>query len=194
MVVVGLGNPGPPYAGTRHNIGFMVTHRLAQRWSIGLKKTLCRSKIGEGQIHHHPVHLALPQTLMNASGKAVGCLIRRWKLDLSDLLVVCDDVSLPLGVIRLRAKGSEGGHRGLASILEETQSQEIPRLRVGIQTKQAGQDLTAFVLGRFTAPEKRQMEESVKLAADACEVWVTRGMYPAMNQFNQKVKVMECQP
>ena len=198
--IVGLGNPGPRYAGTRHNVGFEVVTRLAQQWGIRLKPSHCRSHAGEGMMGTQPVGLALPQTSMNASGQAVGCLLRRWKLERAQLLVVCDDLSLPLGMIRLRPKGSEGGHKGLASVLEETQTQEIPRLRVGISGKnigarpglgptgRAGEDLTAFVLGRWKAAEKKPLGKGLDLAVKACEVWFARGISEAMNQFNSRRK------
>lgn len=186
--IVGLGNPGPRYAGTRHNVGFEVVTRLAQQWGIRLKPSICRSHAGEGMMGTQPVGLALPQTSMNASGQALGCLLRRWKLERSQLLVVCDDLSLPLGMIRLRPKGSEGGHKGLASVLEETQTQEIPRLRVGISGKNIGEDLTAFVLGRWKAVEKKPLEKGLDLAVKACEVWCARGISEAMNQFNSRRK------
>ncbi len=188
-VIVGLGNPGPRYEGTRHNVGFMVTSRLAEIWSSeGWTKTVCRSRTGEGVIQDHPVRLVQPQTLMNASGEAVGCLLRRWRLEPSAFLIVCDDVSLPLGLIRLRARGSDGGHRGLASILEEVGTDQVARLRVGIQTTEAVGDLTTFVLSQFHAPEKRLLEEGLESAVQACEVWVTGGVTAAMNRFNKRVR------
>ncbi|MBI3332639.1 MAG: aminoacyl-tRNA hydrolase [Candidatus Omnitrophica bacterium] len=188
-VVVGLGNPGPKYAGTRHNAGFMVVQRLAERWSIPLRSTLCRSKVGQGLFSGHAVRLALPQTSMNASGEAVECLARRWRLDPSALLVVCDDVSLPLGMIRLRGQGSAGGHRGLGSVLDRLQTEGVSRLRVGIRGfEEPSGDLTDYVLGRLTAPEKKVLEEALLLSGEACETWVSRGLSAAMNRFNQKAE------
>jgi len=189
-LIVGLGNPGPRYAGTRHNVGFMVAVRCAERWSIDVKHLLCRSKFGEGTVHGEPVRLAMPQTLMNASGEGVGCLLKRWRLDHSQMLVVCDDVSLPLGMIRLRSKGSDGGHNGLASILQQVQTDQVARLRIGIQTRPqaAGEDLTPFVLGRFSPAERKRVKESVEVAVEACEVWMTRGVSAAMNLFNRRIE------
>lgn len=187
-VIVGLGNPGPRYAGTRHNVGFEVVERLAQLWEIRIKPFSCRSHTGEGMVSSQAVRLVLPQTSMNASGEAVQCLVKRWSLDPTELLVVCDDVSLPLGIIRMRPKGSEGGHKGLASVLEESQTQEIPRLRVGISGKSIGDDLAAFVLGKWKAAERKLLKESLDVAVKACEVWVVRGMTEAMNQFNVRRK------
>lgn len=187
--IVGLGNPGPRYAGTRHNVGFDLVERLAEQWGIRMRLSVCRSRAGQGIWGSQPVGLVLPQTSMNASGGAVKCLLKRWRLDRNKLLVVCDDVSLPLGTIRLRPQGSEGGHRGLASVLEEVQTQEIPRLRVGISTGLMEGDLTAFVLGKWKAGEKKMLEEALGLAVKACEAWMERGMTQAMNQFNVRRKV-----
>ncbi len=188
-LLVGLGNPGRAYAGTRHNIGFMVADRLTKRWAIQLKKEVCRSKMGEGVVKGCAVEIACPQTMMNESGSSVGCLVRRFSLEPSEILVVCDDVALPLGVIRLRGAGSDGGHRGLASILKEIQTEAVPRLRVGIgrADQDKRKDLTDYVLGKFTASEKKKLEEACACAAEACETWVVRGLTTAMNLFNKKV-------
>lgn len=188
--VVGLGNPGPRYAGTRHNVGFMVVTRLAERWSVPLKAGPCRSKTGEGVFGGEPVGLALPQTMMNASGRAVACLLKRWNLDPADLLVICDDVALPLGMIRMRPKGSDGGHQGLASVLEEIQTEAIARLRIGVRSSRPvrAEDLTEFVLERFAAMEKKPLEAGLQLGRQACETWVARGVSAAMNRFNRRVE------
>lgn len=183
---MGLGNPGPRYAETRHNVGFLVLLLLAERWSVRLKRRLCESKVGEGLILGRPVYLGMPQTSMNGSGQAVGCLIKRWQLEPAQMLVVCDDLSLPLGSIRLRGQGSDGGHKGLASVLDEIHTDEVPRLRVGIRTDRVKGDLTEFVLGRFAPSEKKPLQESLERAVEACEIWVARGLSAAMNQFNQK--------
>jgi len=185
-LLVGLGNPGRAYAGTRHNIGFMVADRLAKRWVIQPKKDLCRSRMGEGVVKGCAVAIACPQTMMNESGTSVGCLVQRFSIELSEILVVCDDVALPLGVIRLRGAGSDGGHRGLASILKEVQTEAVPRLRVGIgrSGQDKRKDLTGYVLGKFTASEKKKLEEACACSAEACETWVVRGLTTAMNLFN----------
>ena len=187
-MIVGLGNPGPTYANTRHNIGFMVAARFADRWGIPLKRQLCDSTVGEGTAAAQPVRVVLPETFMNDSGKAVGCLLRRWRLEPSSFLVVCDDVSLPVGMIRLRSQGSAGGHNGLSSILEAIQTEHLPRLRVGIRTQKvkAGEDLTQFVLGRFLPSEKKSLEEGLAGALEVCDAWLTRGITAAMNLFNKK--------
>lgn len=167
-------------------MGFLATMRLAERWSIGFRKSLCQAKVGEGIVLGHPVYLGLPQTSMNLSGQAVECLTQHWRLEPSQLLVICDDLSLPLGSIRLRGQGSAGGHKGLASILERINTDQVPRLRVGIRTDRVKGEMTEFVLGRFTPLEKKPLEESLLRVMEACETWVTRGLSAAMNQFNQK--------
>ena len=186
-LIVGLGNPGPAYSRTRHNVGRMVAERLAKQWSVALRSEGCSSKFGAGSYSSCPVRVALPQTFMNASGKAVKCLLDRWKLGPSSMLVVCDDVSLPLGMVRLRPHGSDGGHLGLASILQELGTEKIPRLRVGVRVGPVEKDLTPFVLGRFEASERKILEEGLASAVAACEVWVKSGLTVAMNRFNRKI-------
>lgn len=189
-VIVGLGNPGARYAGTRHNIGFMVLDRLAKGWGIAPDREVCQSKVGEGEFGGGPVRLVYPQTFMNSAGGAVACLIRRWRLAPPALLIILDDVALPLGLIRVRGGGSAGGHLGLTSVAQEAATEEIPRLRVGIAPpeKPPAGELTDFVLGRFTAGEKERLEEGLASAERACEMWVTRGLTAAMNRFNRKAK------
>ncbi len=187
-MIIGLGNPGPRYAGTRHNVGFLVAQRLAKQWAIPLKASLCQAKVGQGQWEGLPVAVALPQTSMNVSGESVACLVRRFHLEPAQMLVICDDVSLPLGSIRLRGEGSDGGHNGLASVLGLLHRQDLPRLRVGIGSEKAGRDLIPFVLGRFSPDQRRPLEEGLTKAVAACEAWVARGTAYAMNRFNQKVR------
>jgi len=166
----------------------MLIQRLAQRWAIPIKNRLCRSKVGEGIFSGRPVRLALPQTSMNLSGEAVGCLIQRWRVELSSLLVVCDDLSLPVGMIRIRGQGSDGGHRGLASVLEVLKTDAVQRLRIGIRAPKVPEDLVGFVLGRFEASEKKGLEEGLNLSEEACEAWVSRGLSAAMNRFNRRLE------
>ncbi len=187
--IIGLGNPGPAYAKTRHNVGFQLIGHLSRRWSIPLKRRLCRSKVGMGVVEGIPVGLATPQTFMNRSGEAVRCLMTRWRLEVGRVLIVCDDLALPLGMIRLKPKGSDGGHRGLSSILEEAGSEDVPRLRIGIGAARVkGEEMTPFVLDRFSALEKKRLEEGLGMAAEACEAWMIQGMPAAMNRFNRRVE------
>jgi PTH1 family peptidyl-tRNA hydrolase len=181
-LVVGLGNPGREYEETRHNVGFRVTEELADRYRVAMK-THARWKAravkvpaGDGLL------LAQPTTFMNLSGWAVRELAAFHKIDAADLLIVYDDADLPLGRLRLRAGGSAGGHNGLKSIIQELGTDQFPRLRIGVGRQ--GGELKSHVLGRFSADEEAQMDEAVKRAADAAEVFVADGILAAMNRFN----------
>ncbi|MCM8811465.1 MAG: aminoacyl-tRNA hydrolase [Candidatus Omnitrophica bacterium] len=184
-LIVGLGNPGARYEETRHNIGFTIVSRLSKRWAIPLKKELCRAKVGRGTVGSDDVALALPQTMMNASGDSVEPLRRHWNISLADILVVYDDKDLPLGVVRLRPKGSDGGHKGLASVIRAVGTEEIPRLRVGIGSPDS-QDTVDHVLTPFHPSEKKAMEKIAERVEEACEMWLSQGMTAAMNLFNKK--------
>lgn len=164
--------------------------RLAKAWEVAPKRELCQSKVGEGEAGGEPVRLVWPQTFMNASGEAVVCLMKRWRLEPESVLIVLDDVALPLGMVRVRAGGSAGGHQGLTSVALEAATEQIPRLRVGIapEKKPGGELLTEFVLGCFTAAEREKLEAGLGLAAQACETWVTGGLPAAMNKFNRRAK------
>ena len=188
-LIVGLGNPGPQYAQTRHNVGFLAAERLATRWKAPLKKKGCDAVFGEGEFSGEPVAVAMPQTFMNASGRSVRSLMERWKLKPAELLVLCDDVALPLGMIRMRGKGSAGGHLGLASILQELGTSEFARLRIGVRPADGVEkNLTPFVLGKFKAPEGKFLEQALASTVEAGELWLSRGLNAAMNRFNQKIK------
>ena len=182
-LIVGLGNPGRDYEHTRHNVGFQVAEELARRYRVTLKnyaKWKARAvkipDIGDG------VLVAEPTTFMNLSGWAVREIASFHKLATSDLLIVYDDADLPLGRLRLRANGSAGGHNGLKSIIQELGTIELPRLRIGVG-RQAG-ELKNHVLGRFDSDEKPQIDEAVKRAADAAEVFARENIVAAMNQYN----------
>ena len=186
-VIVGLGNPGPAYEKTRHNVGFWVVRRLARRWKMTWKEEArCRAKVGEGSAAGEKVRLVLPQTFMNSSGETLACLAKKWRLTPESFLVVCDDFALPLGAVRLRGQGSDGGHQGLASVLEKMGTRQIARLRVGIGQGRPDGDWTPFVLGRFTEPERKKLAAAVEEAAQACESWTAEGTTAAMNRFNRR--------
>lgn len=184
-LVLGLGNPGAEYRETRHNVGFRVVEELARRWGISADHLECNSLVGGG-VDGRP-WLARPQTYMNRSGYAARCLLERHELDPAQILVVYDEINLPLGRLRLRRSGSPAGHRGLESILENLRTDQIPRLRLGIAPEAgapAGEGLPDFVLAPFAADEQETVAEMIRRAADACEVWAGEGVEAAMNRFN----------
>lgn len=182
-LIVGLGNPGPKYADTRHNLGSRVVGRLARKWGIELARLECKALVGEvtGGL------LAAPQTFMNRSGYAVRCLVERRKLLADHLLIVYDDVNLPLGRIRLRPAGGPGGHRGMESIVQNLRTDEVPRLRLGVAPvggEVDGEDLVEFVLEDFDPSEEETVEELIGRAVAACESWWNEGNEATMNRFN----------
>lgn len=183
-LIVGLGNPGIRYAGTRHNIGFEVVDRFARRHGARLRRRWCRSLVADLRIRGEEFLLAKPQTFMNLSGEAVRELLLRTKAAAADMLVVCDDINLPLGRIRLRPSGSAGGHHGLESIIACIRSQDFPRLRVGVGEGNNRQDVRDHVLGRFHRSERRLVEDVIETAADCLDSAVQEGLHIAMNRFN----------
>lgn len=183
-LVVGLGNPGSDYKGTRHNVGFEVVEILAKRHHTLILKRMGRSLVGRATIKGQEVTLMKPLTFMNLSGEAVANFCRREKIDPSDVLVVYDDMALPLGKIRIRPGGSAGGHNGMKSIIAHIHTQEFPRVRVGIGS--AHRDAIDHVLSRFHRSEKMAVHESIISAADAIEAILSDGLEAAMNQYNRK--------
>lgn len=181
-VVVGLGNPGDRYAGTRHNVGFRVVDELARRRAIGFDREACGSRVADDG----DPWLVAPLTYMNRSGFAVRCLAERHDLDPHAFLIVYDEIHLPLGSLRLRTKGSPAGHRGMESVLENMGSGDVPRLRLGVATDDGpeGDELVDFVLSPFEADEEEAVEEMIRRAADACELWAAEGPEPAMQKYN----------
>lgn len=161
-LLVGLGNPGEKYRKTRHNTGFLFLDKVSEQCSISFKKRVCYSLVGKGRIRGKEIILAKPLTYVNRSGRAVRELLHFYKLTEKDLLVVLDDFSLPLGMVRLRSKGSSGGHNGLESIIEALQTEDFPRLRIGIGREEIHEDLVSFVLSEFTPEEKIILEASLK--------------------------------
>jgi PTH1 family peptidyl-tRNA hydrolase len=181
-LILGLGNPGERYRDTRHNVGFRVVEELARRRGVRLRTSECASLVGEVP----ELVLAQPQTYMNRSGYAARCLLERRGLAPQDLLIVFDDVHLPLGKLRLRPSGSPGGHRGMESVLENLRSAEVPRLRLGVGPEEevAGEELADYVLEPFAKGEREAVETMIARAADACECWLADGAETAMNRFN----------
>lgn len=181
-IVVGLGNPGRQYAQTRHNFGFFVVDELAKRTSAPSSRKRMNAEISETRYGDDRLILVMPQTFMNASGVAVREIMRWYKATPEDVLVVVDDLDLPYGQIRLRARGSAGGHNGLKSIFKETGTQEIPRLRVGIG--RSGHHAIGHVLSKFSPEEQETLPRLIDEAADAVELWLRKGVLEAMNLIN----------
>lgn len=185
-LILGLGNPGERYRDTRHNVGFLVVDELARRRGFRLDREECGSLVGGGH-GEEPVLLAKPQTYMNRSGWAARCLLEAHGLDPAGVLVVYDEVALPLGKLRLRKSGSPAGHRGLESVIENLRTDQVPRLRLGVSPEDEaprGDDLVEFVLAPFPPEQRETVDAMVKRAADACEVWLKDGADLAMSRFN----------
>lgn len=183
--IVGLGNPGSEYSNTKHNIGFEVVKALAKEGGIKVNKKLHFSLLGIGKISGEDVTLVLPQTYMNLSGNAVGELFRKEMGDVKDLVVVCDDINMELGRIRLRKQGSSGGHKGLESIIHTLGTNDFARVRVGIATEVHKGDITNYVLSPFKRKEMRNVAHVISMAKDAVTVMIGEGMDEAMNKFNK---------
>lgn len=184
--IIGLGNPGFLYRNTRHNIGFAVVDGLAKKAGIKIKHKANFSIFGHGKIASQEVTLVLPQTFMNLSGKAVKEILTHTGADIDDVLVICDDINLELGKIRLRRQGSSGGHKGLESIVHVLGRDDFARLRVGIATDIHRGDISGYVLSPFKRKDKRHAAHSVKLAVDAIICMLEEGIDKAMTVFNKK--------
>lgn len=186
FIIAGLGNPTKEYEGTRHNAGFMVLDSLADKLNTDLSEKKHKALCGRGVIGGEKVILLKPQTFMNSSGESIRAAADYYKVEPENILVVYDDITLAPGNLRIRAKGSAGGHNGIKSIIAHLGTQEFPRVRVGVGEKPPRMDLADYVLGDFSQGEKKIMEDAVKEAADAvCEI-VTDGIDRAMNSHNAK--------
>jgi len=187
-LIVGLGNPGPKYDRTRHNIGFAFIDRLAQHWQIPLaSERRYQGEYGEGRGGQgRRVRLLKPHTYMNNSGQSVRAVIDWFKLPPTAVLVIYDEMALPVGKLRLRLKGSAGGHNGMRSIISHVGTPDVPRLRIGIgiPATQQSKDTTSFVLGRFSPPEQQLLPAVLDLSVDAVEVALKQGIEQAMNLYN----------
>jgi PTH1 family peptidyl-tRNA hydrolase len=184
-LIVGLGNPGRTYHRTRHNVGFMVADEIARRMGVSFehgRPDALTARVGTGQ---ETVRLAKPLTMMNLSGEAVAGLAHFYRIDPAEIFVVADDVNLPLGRLRVRARGSAGGHNGFRSIIQHLGTPGFPRLRVGVGRGDLRRDLADHVLARFEPEEEAAAMEAVARAADAVGVFLTDGVETAMNQFNR---------
>lgn len=183
-LVVGLGNPGAAYEQTRHNLGFMLVDRLAREANSPIKREECRALLGRAEIENQTVELVKPQTYMNLSGESLSCLLKKPERDAKRLIVVTDDLALPLGKIRLRPKGSAGGHNGLKSIIGCLRTEEFIRLRIGIQPEHPLSDAKRFVLEKFSKSDFETIEKVLEESADAVRVVIRDGVDKAMAQFN----------
>ncbi len=188
-IIVGLGNPGKDYTGTRHNIGFEVIDKLAETENISVIEKKHKAIIGKGYIGGQKVVLVKPQTYMNLSGESVREVVDYYKVDeTEELIVISDDISLEPGQLRIRKKGSAGGHNGLKNIIAHLGHDEFQRVKMGVGEKPKGYDLADYVLGHFSGDEKKIMEQATKEAADAIRMMMTEGADAAMNQYNKKNK------
>lgn len=185
-LIIGLGNPTKAYEGTRHNIGFDVITELSRSYQIPLDQKGMKAIYGKGMIANQKVIIMKPQTYMNLSGESVRAALDFYKLTSNDILVIYDDISLAVGQLRLRKKGSAGGHNGIKNIIAHLSTQEFERIRVGVGEKPKDWDLADYVLGHFSKEDSDIMREAEKRAAKACEVILSEGFDAAMNCFNQR--------
>src|SRR6266481_2543009 len=185
FLIVGLGNPGEEYEWSRHNLGFMLIDKLAADAAVTVKRRECRSLVGSAVIEGRRVRLVKPQTFMNLSGEAVTCIMAKYEVaDPQSLIVISDDLALPFGTIRLRARGSAGGHNGLKSIIAALGTNEFTRLRIGIQPEHPVSDAKKFVLNEFASTERRALKEILERSAEAVRSVLRDGIARAMSLYN----------
>lgn len=186
-IIAGLGNPTKQYENTRHNAGFGVIDHLAEKYGIAVRQAGYKGLYGTGYIEGNKVMLLKPQTFMNLSGESIRAAADFFKIDFEEeLIVVYDDISLPPGQLRVRGKGSAGGHNGIKNIILHMGTQKFPRVKVGVGEKPSGFDLADYVLGHFSAEEQKQMNRAFECASEAVVSIITEGIDRAMNQFNGK--------
>jgi peptidyl-tRNA hydrolase, PTH1 family len=183
-LIVGLGNPGGQYEQTRHNLGFMLIDLLAQEFRAPVKRSECRALIGQFSFQNETVELVKPQTYMNLSGESLACLLKKNERSVKKLIVISDDLALPLGKIRLRPKGSAGGHNGLKSINDCLKTQDYIRLRIGIQPEHSISDTKRFVLEKFSKSDFETVEKVLEQSADAIRSVINDGVEKAMAKWN----------
>ncbi len=188
FVVVGLGNPGPKYQGTKHNVGFDVVDQLGKKYNIEIDKFKHKALVGDGMIEGRRVLLVKPQTFMNLSGESVGEIVNFYKIPQDHFVVIYDDTSLPVSGVRIREKGSHGGHNGIRSMITQMGTDEFWRIKVGIGEKPNGWDLADYVLAKFDKDDLPMIAQGTEKAVKAVELILTRGIMDAMNQINQKPK------
>ena len=186
-LIVGLGNPGPEYVLTPHNLGFLAVDYLAESWGTKVVRREGRALTGRAVFGGEETLLAKPQTFMNLSGLAVQQLLKKYSLEPEDLTVLTDDLDLPLGMIRVRRRGTAGGHNGLKSLIGEIQTDRFVRIRMGVGPEREVEDSTEYLLGRFGNAEREEIAPMLDLAADAVELILREGSEKAMNRFNRRV-------
>ena len=184
MIIVGLGNPGPKYSGTRHNIGFQCIDRMAKRWGIEVSERRAKAVLGKGSYRGQNVVLAKPRTFMNHSGEGLRYLLARFSAVPADLLVIYDEMALPMGKLRLRSTGSDAGHNGIRSIIESLNTVEFPRLRIGIGRPDPKSNYVTHVLDRFSQEDQTIIDEVVDRVILATECIIEESLERAMNKFN----------
>lgn len=187
-IIAGLGNPTKEYDCTRHNIGFAVIDEIARQNHIFLDGKKHKAIYGKGQIEGTKVILAKPQTYMNLSGESIRALVDFYKVTEEELIIIYDDISLDVGQLRIRRRGSAGGHNGIKSIISHLGTQEFNRIKVGVGGKPKGYDLADYVLGKFQKNEKPYIEKGIVMGAEATKVIITEGVDTAMNLFNKKIE------
>jgi PTH1 family peptidyl-tRNA hydrolase len=189
-LIVGSGNPGKAYAHNRHNVGFRCLNYFAKHHAISFDRRQCQARIGIGEVEGEKLLLAKPRTFVNLSGKAVGCLVRGHDIPLSNLVVIYDDLDLPLGKIRLRQSGGSGGHKGMASIISALRSEDFPRIRVGVGRPQVEEQsnnedaIVNHVLSDFSPQEEKVIKSVIATVAEAIDCFLTQGIEAAMSRFN----------
>ena len=187
IMIVGLGNPGPTYRHTRHNVGFLAIDKLSDALNIQVKRLKFKAMLGEGRFGESKVVLVKPMTFMNESGRAVAPLVHFYKLPLSNLLVIHDDLDLPFGTLRLRPSGGTSGQRGMASIITLLGTQEFPRMRLGIGRPPGQMDPVEYVLKDFLPSEQDLLNIVLQTAVEACQTFITEGLTKTMNKYNGEV-------
>ncbi len=184
LVILGIGNPGPQYANTRHNVGFWFIDHIAEQEGIELKRQKNLVRTSRIQLDNRSIILAKSRTFVNVSGDAAEYLITRYQIELSQLLVVYDDIHLPVSRMRLRAQGSAGGHNGIRSIIAAVHSQDFPRIRIGVGSPESGVDQVGYVLGTPDSNEKESIDHAISKAVTSVGVILNEGIDIAMNKFN----------
>jgi PTH1 family peptidyl-tRNA hydrolase len=187
FIVIGLGNPGKKYENTRHNVGFDTVELLSRRHRIMLTKLKHKALLGDGRISGKRIILVKPQTFMNLSGESVREILEWYKVPVENIIIIYDDVDLPVGKLRLRPKGSAGTHNGMRSVIYQIESDEFPRIRIGIGGPPEGWELADYVLSKFYGDDKKKIEEAIVNAADAVEAIIMLGIDMAMNKFNKNI-------